>query len=81
MSDFISKYDVYRVFDEISGQTYYEMQGNDENQTLKIWAEDERSVTSRIKLIKKYDLAGISSWRNGFEVSAFWEWINENLDD
>jgi spore germination protein YaaH len=79
--DFISKHDVYKEYDEVTGQTYYEMQGDAENQTLKIWAEDERSVTSRIKLIKKYDLAGISSWRNGFEVSAFWEWINDNLDD
>ncbi|MCK8061027.1 MULTISPECIES: glycosyl hydrolase family 18 protein [unclassified Fusibacter] len=81
MADFLLKYDVYKSYDEKIGQTYYEMQGDGEDTVLRIWAEDERSVTNRLKLISKYDLAGVASWRHGFEVSAFWDWVNEKLDN
>lgn len=64
-------------FDEESGQNYLEF--TEEGKPAKIWIEDETSVRARIALVKKYDLAGVASWRRGFEVPEAWKWVNEEL--
>ncbi len=49
---------------------YYDMQGKQH----EVWFDDARSVQARLKLVKEYDLAGISYWtidslfRQGFLV-------------
>jgi spore germination protein YaaH len=40
-----------------------------------MWLEDELSMEAKLKLMKEYDLAGISAWRLGFEKSSVWELI------
>ena len=40
-----------------------------------MWLEDEDALEDKLKLIKKYDLAGVSAWRLGFEDSNVWELI------
>ncbi len=75
----LEKYDYYRTFDEKTGQNYYEME-NKAGETLKIWAEDAQSVKARLALVKKYDLAGVVSWRKGFETEEFWTIIESYLD-
>lgn len=78
LSSFVQKYSVFKEYDTNTGQNYYEMV--DQNgDTLKIWAEDETSVTARVKLVNSYDIAGIASWRLGFENDLFWRIINEEL--
>ncbi len=79
LPDFLEKHVYYRTFDEKAGQNYYEMQ-NKTGETLKIWAEDTQSVKARLALIKKYDLAGVVSWRKGFETEDFWAIIESHLD-
>lgn len=38
----------------------------------KIWIENAESVAWKVSLMRKYNLAGISSWRLGFETPDVW---------
>jgi spore germination protein len=39
----------------------------DKGRTHEVWFEDARSIQAKLKLVKKYNLAGISYWNlNGF---------------
>ena len=44
-----------------------------------IWLEDEQSIAEKMKLIQKYDLAGVAEWRLGFERSTVWEVIAQYI--
>lgn len=46
--------------------------------TYVFWLEDENTVQARLKLAKKYDLAGVASWRLGHEYAAIWETMIKN---
>lgn len=60
------------------GQHYVEYKEGDA--LIKIWLEDEVSMKSRIELVKKYDLAGVASWRRGYEVPAIWDLIKKTME-
>lgn len=47
----------------------------------QIWSEDAKSIGERIKLIHQYDLAGVASWRKGFETENIWQVINGALEE
>ena len=49
------------------------------NATFQIWLEDNQSIAEKVKLIPKYGLAGVASWKLGFEDSSIWATITENL--
>ncbi len=66
------------VFSPETGQNYVEY--NENGKLNKIWIEDETSVRARIELVKKYDLAGVASWRRGFENPEAWNWIRTSLE-
>ena len=55
------------------GQNYgeYDENGN----TVRIWLEDSTSIEEKLKLIQKYQLAGVSAWRLGLESSELWNTI------
>lgn len=46
---------------------------------LKMWLEDEESLEEKMKLIEKYELAGVASWKLGFERSDVWEIISKYI--
>ncbi|WP_246362986.1 glycosyl hydrolase family 18 protein [Paenibacillus alba] len=60
-----------------TGQNYVEYK--DGEKLIRIWLEDETSVKARIELVKKYDLAGIASWRRGFEQAPMWKTMQDAL--
>lgn len=70
---------VTTTFDESTGQYYAEYEDKEEEAVYKIWLENETSMAQRIELVHKYDLAGVASWRRGFEKPVIWEVINETL--
>ena len=52
-----------------------------DNSTYQIWLEDAQSVAEKVKLVSKYDLAGVSAWKLGFENSGIWQVISDNLNN
>ncbi|MCZ8517787.1 glycosyl hydrolase family 18 protein [Paenibacillus filicis] len=65
------------VFSPETGQNYLEYQ--EDGKTIKIWMEDETSIKARMELVKKYDLAGVASWRRGYETPEVWSLIDSYL--
>ena len=47
--------------------------------TQKIWMEDEQSIEEKMKLIEQYGLAGVASWKLGFERADVWNVISQYL--
>jgi spore germination protein YaaH len=60
------------------GQNYVEYKEG--NKTIKIWIEDSMSMKSRIEIVNKYNLAGVASWRRGFENPEIWDVIKSTLE-
>ncbi len=61
------------VLDKATGQNYAEWEEG--GATYKVWLEDEFALEEKLKLMKEYKLAGVASWRLGFETSSVWELI------
>jgi spore germination protein YaaH len=59
-----------KIWDSVSGQYYATYQKD--GATYKIWLEDENSIKLRVELANKYDLAGVASWKLGFEKPGIW---------
>jgi len=57
-------------------EPYYEYTDNYGN-TRVVWFENEYTLQTKIDLVKKYKLAGISIWRLGYEDQRFWDKIKE----
>ncbi|WP_246239525.1 glycosyl hydrolase family 18 protein [Paenibacillus anseongensis] len=60
-----------------TGQNYVEYKEGEK--LIRIWLEDETSMKARLDLVKKYDLAGVATWRRGFEQSPMWKVIQDGL--
>ncbi|WP_248928265.1 glycosyl hydrolase family 18 protein [Paenibacillus hamazuiensis] len=65
------------VYQEETGQNY--VQYKEGSKTMKIWIEDETSMKARMEIVKKYDLAGVASWKRGLESSNMWPLIEDAL--
>ncbi|WP_372638106.1 glycosyl hydrolase family 18 protein [Cohnella sp.] len=65
------------VFSEETGQHYVEFKEGEA--VKKIWIEDATSMKARAELVGKYDLAGVASWRRGFETADIWDVLDEML--
>ncbi len=73
-----SKFKDCITWDEELGQYYVEYRS--QNILERIWAEDENALKEKVKLVNKYNLAGVASWRWGFETPESWQVINETLN-
>ena len=51
----------------------------DGNDVYEIWLEDADSIAEKVQLVPKYQLAGVASWKLGFEDSGIWKVITKNL--
>ena len=56
-----------------AGQYYAEFENKDG--FYQVWLEEETSIEEKAKLLKEYDLAGIASWRLGYEKDEIWDVI------
>ncbi len=63
------------IYDEKTGQNYAESKVDGKLQ--KIWFEDSRSLSMRLGLAKKYNLAGIAGWSQSFTTDETWKQITE----
>jgi spore germination protein YaaH len=73
-NQFIEDNDITLEWNEQSGQYYGETIIDGVN--YKIWVEDSRSLQLKSSLVNKYDLAGLASWRKGFETEEVWSAIS-----
>ncbi len=55
------------------GQNYGEY--DDNGNTIRIWIEDSTSIEEKLKLLAKYNIAGVAAWRLGLEDSDIWNTI------
>ena len=67
---FINNNNIDMSWDDYAGQYYGELEKD--NKLYKIWLEDARSLEYKASLIHKYNLAGVASWRKGFESPDIW---------
>ena len=71
-------YGAEAVWDGSVGQNYATFESSD-GSTYQIWLEDASSIAEKVKLISKYNLAGVAEWKLGFENSSIWQTISDNL--
>lgn len=72
---FIRENAIELEWDEESSQYYGET--SIDGIIYKIWLEDANSIELKSSLVNKYNLAGIASWRKGFETEDIWPAISE----
>ena len=74
----IAENNVETYWDKTTSQNYgtYDI----DNSTYQIWIEDSQSIAEKVKLVSKYNLAGVSAWKLGFENSGIWQVISDNLN-
>lgn len=71
----ISAWGTTPTLDPASGQNYIEHV--QEDGTYKVWLEDYESISKRIALMEKYELAGYGAWRLGYETSDIWDILSK----
>ena len=64
---------------EDKGQHYVEYTRDDKR--FRIWIEDERSIRLKTGLVAQFKLAGVASWRKGFENKGIWQVIHATLNE
>lgn len=65
--------EVEPTWDETTQQYYLELEY--EGSIYQMWMEEERSIEEKVKLVKQYELAGVASWKLGFERPDVWDVI------
>lgn len=65
------------VWDEETMQSYAEYIQN--GKTYKIWLENSKSIAEKMKIITAADVAGVGSWRIGYETQEVWQVISTAL--
>jgi len=61
------------IWDDSVGQYFgsYEL----DNAIVKIWVEEDHSIEEKMKLIQRYELAGVAEWKLGLENKSVWSVI------
>ena len=73
-AEFISKYDVPTVWDEETCQNYGEIQMGDT--FYQVWLEDERSIETKLTVMKNLNVGGVAAWQLGLEDKDIWDIID-----
>jgi spore germination protein YaaH len=60
-------------YDISTGQNYTEL--TEGTAVYRMWLEDETSLKKRISVMKRYRLAGVAAWREGYEKRGTWKTI------
>lgn len=75
----LEKYGVNKFWVEDLSQYYAEYQEG--NSLMRVWLEEEKSVTAKLDVMKNYDLGGVACWRLGLEEDWVWgiiaDYVNE----
>ena len=69
----LKNHNITPEWDEETAQYYGEF--NTADGFYQVWLEEETSIEEKAKLMKEYSLAGIASWRLGYEKDEIWDVI------
>ena len=72
----VKKRGIKLSWDEKTGQYYGEAET--EKGLMKVWMEDERSLTEKLKLVREADLGGTGAWKLGDEPPEIWKIMDLN---
>ena len=64
-------------WDDNLKQTYIEYKRD--NTVYKMWIEDEKSISAKLDLVQKYNIAGAGFWEKDREKDNIWEIVEEKL--
>jgi len=75
--DLLAEKGLVPTWDPSAGQYYitYEEDGK----RYRLWIEDETSMAARLDLVDNYGLAGVASWRRGFELPEIWKLMEREI--
>lgn len=76
-SRFIKRNQIETYWDKESCQNYGEY--NNGESFYQVWLEDAESLEVKMGLVKEYGLAGVASWKLGFERKNIWKVIGDGL--
>lgn len=74
---FIDENGIQTFWDEDSRQHFGTIEKD--GKTYKIWLETEESIVHKASLVTKYGLAGVGTWRKGFEQPHIWQALEKSL--
>lgn len=69
---------VLPCWDSKLGQYYFSYEEN--GFLYRVWQEEQRSLAHKAQLVSCYNLAGIASWRRGFERPETWQTLKKALE-
>lgn len=76
--EFVAAHNIEVEWDDATCQNYGEYTSGD---TLyQVWLEDEKSIQVKLNIMEKYGIAGVASWRLGFEKPEIWDEIVNYLN-
>ncbi len=76
--EFINAHNIAVEWDEETCQNYGEYTAD--GSLFQVWLEDERSIEVKLNIMEKYQIAGVASWRLGFEKPEIWDQIEGYLN-
>lgn len=78
MQEILEEFQVETYWDTTTSQNYGKYV-NANGFDCEVWIEDAQSIAEKVKLVPKYQLAGVAHWKLGLESSDVWNAISENL--
>ncbi|MDR6549613.1 glycosyl hydrolase family 18 protein [Paenibacillus qinlingensis] len=60
-----------QTWDSEFGQ--YRVEYKENGYTYVLWLENQATVTARMDIAKKYDIAGVAAWRLGYDSADLWQ--------
>ena len=76
--EYIRAHNITVEWDEETCQNYGEY--TEGGSLYQVWLADESSIEVKLNIMDKYGLAGVASWRLGFEKPAVWDKIEEYMN-
>lgn len=76
--EYIRAHDIEVNWDEATCQNYGEY--TNDGILYQVWLEDEKSIEVKLNVMENYGIAGVASWRLGFEKPEVWDVIEAYLN-
>lgn len=75
--EYISNHNITTVWDEDACQNYGEYESNGTKH--QVWLEDAESIKVKLSVMDANNLAGVASWKLGYEKAEIWDVILDYL--